>query len=191
VTSGPIDKDHRATRAGTDTLTDMSTPAARPPQVAVMRILAIALCLSPVLLVVVLALVLPTTWGDEPPVPVVLGLVALVGVGFVSAEAIGFITEPLEPQVSASPGEAERISLGRFQSSMMLRFALTEVPVLVGLAASFVLDDGIWPLLVAVAVGLPVMWFETWPGRRNARKFAARLESGGVRSGLVEALGAR
>ena len=154
-----------------------------------MRTLAIALCLSPALLVVVLALVLPTAWGDEPPVAVVLGLVAMVGVGFASAEAIGFLTEPLTADVATHHDEAQRISLGRFQSAMMLRFALTEMPILVGLATSFVLDDGIWPLLVTVALGLPVMWFETWPGRRNGRKFAARLESGGVRSGLVDALG--
>ncbi|HWV26777.1 MAG TPA: hypothetical protein VNZ66_06090 [Aeromicrobium sp.] len=167
----------------------MSTPSAPSPQATTLRILAAALCTSPLVLLAVLAFVLPTTWDDEPPVAVVLGLVVLVGVGFASAEAIGFLTEPLETSLGTRPDAARQVSLGRFQSSMLLRFALTEVPMLVGLAVSFVLDQGLWPLLTAVAVGLPVMWFETWPSRRNVTKYAARLEAGGVRSGLPETLG--
>jgi len=164
-------------------------PSGSVPQAATLRVLAVALGTAPLLLVAVLAFVLPTSWDDEPPVLVVLGLVVLAGIGFLSAEAIGFHTEPLDASAARSVADAQRESVARFQTTMMLRFALTEMPILVGLAVSFVLDDGIWPLLVSAAVGLPVMWFEIWPGRRNAAKLATRLEAGGVRSWLPEALG--
>ena len=168
----------------------MSTPAGTPaPQVASLRILAIGLCTAPLILVAVLALVLPTGWDDEPPIAVLLGLIALVGFSAVSTELVGFQTEPLDASVATSANDAQRLALSRYQTSMFFRFALTEMPILLGLAASFALDYGLWPLIITAAVGLPVMWFEVWPSRRNANKFASKLETGGIRSWLPEALG--
>ena len=154
-----------------------------------MRVLAIALSTAPVIMIAILAVVLPTGWDDEPPFAVVLVLIALVGFSAMSAELIGFHTEPLDAATAGTGPDVQRISVARYQTSMIFRFALTEMPILLGLAASFALDYGLWPLIVTAAIGLPIMWFEIWPSRRNAHRFAAKLESGGVRSWLPEALG--
>ncbi len=169
----------------------MTTPSGPVPpdsRAASLRMLAIALGTAPLAVVAAMVFVLPTAWDDEPPVAVVLGLVALVGLAFATAELVGFAAPALTPQQSAVE-DAQAASVAHFQTMMFLRFALTEMPILVGLAVSFVLDHGLWPLLVTVVVGLPVLWFEVWPGRRNATRLARSLESGGVRSWLPEALG--
>lgn len=161
-------------------------PATAAP-VKTMRILAIVLIAHPLVILAALTAVVPFDVDDEPAVPVVLAILAMVGVGFAAAEAVGFRT----PALPISADDHTPTSVERFQTLMLVRFSITDAPLIIGLATMFVLDEGLWPYLVTLAIGLPVMWFETYPTRRNVDKVATRLEAAGARSGLREAFGHR
>ena len=161
-------------------------PATADP-VRTLRILAIALGIQPLVILAAVTPVMPFDVDDEPTVPVVVGLIAVVTAGFAIAEAVGFRT----PTLPISADDHTPTSLERFQTLMLVRFSITEAPLIIGLATMFVLDEGLWPFLVTVTVGLPALWFETYPTRRNVDRLASRLEASGARSGLREAFGHR
>lgn len=165
----------------------MTNPTASPDPHAVVRTLAVALSTAPVLVLVALLFVLPTTLDDAPPLPVAAGLVGLVALGVVAAETLGFRTRPLSPSEHADQSAARSTALARYQSLMMVRFALVEAAVIVGIALSFVLDHAAWPAIVTIVLGTPAMVLEVWPSRRNVARVATRLEADGVRSGLTDA----
>lgn len=168
-------------------------PGPPQPTAQSVRILAFALITAPLFLVVALFFVLPTDWSNDPPVPWVLGLVGTVGVGFVAAETFGFRAQPLSRVEYASTESgrvADRAALLQYQSLMFVRFAVTEAPMMVGIAVSFILDYGLWPFLITLVLGLPVMAYETFPTRRNVNRVAERLEADGVRTNLRATLGA-
>lgn len=158
-----------------------------PPQVAdVFRRLALVLALSPLLICGAVAFTIPTE-GAEPVPPWLTGaIVAAVVLGFALAETLGSRVSPLTADESS---DAAALSIARYRTSMMLRFVLTEWPIIATIAVCFVLDHGPWPLVLAVAVGVPVLAYEIWPSGRNVRRVADRLEAGGVRSGLRETFG--
>ncbi|KQY60145.1 hypothetical protein ASD11_11705 [Aeromicrobium sp. Root495] len=150
-----------------------------------LRILGLSLTTGPVIVVVALAFVLPLDTDDVPPVPVVLGLLAVAVLGVVLAERLGFRVPALTP---AEAPDAAEISLERYRVASMIRFAVVEAPILVGIVASFVLDFGLWPLLVIAVVSVPAMAWEVLPTRRTIERTKAALESGGVMSRLDEVL---
>jgi hypothetical protein len=71
---------------------------------------------------------------------------------------------------------------------MFLRFALTEAPIIAALALSFVLDEGPWPLVVAVVAGVPAMLFHVLVRPSTIERVRAGLEARGARSYLAEAV---
>ncbi|MEH3032763.1 MAG: hypothetical protein PGN07_01670 [Aeromicrobium erythreum] len=156
------------------------TPAARS-----LRTLAMALVSAPVVVLVAVVAALPTDWDRVPGLTLLGPVVAFVLVGLVAAETIGYRAEPL----AADDPDPQRTALARFQQLMMLRLVCTEVPIIVAVAVSFAFDEGAWPLLVAVVVGLPALVLEVWPSRRAVRKVADALESTGTASGLPTAFG--
>ncbi len=158
-----------------------STP---PDEARSFRILAVTLTTAPV--VILLAVSFAITPADEAlPLWVAALAIAAVAVGWVVAQVVGYRVGPL------APGEDRSTALDRFRETMVLRFVTTEAPVILGLAAAFVLPYGVWTYAAVVVVGLPSMFFHVWPSRRVVDKIAARLESGGVPSGLREAFGHR
>ncbi len=168
----------------------MTNPQATPdPHAAAraVRTLALAVVSAPALILVALLLVLPTSFDDAPSTPVALGLVGLVLLGVLAAEVLGFRAAPLSATEHADHDAARSAAFGRYQALMFVRVALTELPVLAGVALSFALEAGAWPALVTIVLGVPAMAFEVWPSRRNVGRVAARLEAGGVRSGLDDA----
>lgn len=148
------------------------------------RALALALVTAPV--VVLLAVSFAITPADEDLPPAVAAVaVAAVVVGWVLAQVLGYRVAPL------APGEDRATAVARFRETMILRFVLTEAPIILGLAAAFVLPYGVWTYVAVVVVGLPSMVFHVWPSRRVVDKVATRLEADGVPSGLREAFGHR
>ncbi|MCK5891378.1 MAG: hypothetical protein P1U38_06860 [Aeromicrobium sp.] len=163
----------------------MST-ASPPPvdEARQFRVLALALVTAP--LVVLLAVAFAVTPAEEDlPVAVAAAAIAVVAAGWVLAQVRGYRVAPL------APGEDRATALARFRESMVLRFVLTEAPIILGLAAAFVLPYGIWTYAAVLVVGLPSMLLHVWPSRRVVDRVATRLESGGVPSGLRETFGHR
>lgn len=163
----------------------MSAAPSAPSPGRSLRILAFTLCTSPVIVLVAILFVLPPAEGELSTVgaAAVLGAVAL---GFVAAQTVGYRVAPLEAGLDEAA--ARRASLQAFQTTMILRFVLTEAPVIGALALSFVLDDGPWPFVLAVVVGVPSMLVHVLVTPRTVERVRAGLEAHGARSYLTEAL---
>ena len=162
-------------------MSDASTP---PDEARQFRVLALTLMTAPV--VILLAVSFAITPAEEAlPGWVAAVVIAAVAAGWVVAQVVGYRVAPL------APGEDRTIAVARFRETMVLRFVMTEAPVILGLAAAFVLPYGVWTYAAVVVVGLPSMFFHVWPSRRVVDKIATRLESGGVPSRLRETFGHR
>lgn len=101
--------------------------------------------------------------------------------------AIGYRVPPLDPTLSDE--EAATAGRMRWQSSMMLRFALSEVVAIASLVAAFVIDGGVWTYLGGALVSLALMAVHVWPGTRSVTRTAEALEAGGRASFLRETFG--
>ncbi|WP_370208343.1 hypothetical protein [Aeromicrobium sp.] len=165
----------------------MSAANAVPSPGRTVRVLALALCTSPVVMLVAVLVVLPPSEG-ELSLPVALGVLALVAAAFALAQVVGYRAAPLPPGLGEA--EARRRSVAAYQTLMMLRFVVTEVPVILGIALAFSLDQGPWPFVLAVVAGVPSMLFHVLVRRSSVDRVRAGLESGGARSSLDEALAA-
>jgi hypothetical protein len=121
----------------------------------------------------------------DPPIWTAVVPLALVVVGFLLAESVGYAA-PALPGETDRP-EAMRRAVAIWRSKLMFRFAVTEAPILVGLTMSFVAESR-WPFLIGLVAGWPVLAFEILPHRRSIEKLQARLDSDGASSFLDEAL---
>lgn len=135
---------------------------------------------APVLLLVLLGTVLGMPEGNPPTAWVVVLALAL-STSFLLAETIGFRTTALPTELA--PEEAARISAGRFRQLLIIRFAIAETPILLGLVFSFAADN-LWLYIFGLVLGWPMLAFLTWPSSRNLEKVRRQLESGGARSYL-------
>ncbi len=160
------------------------TPADPGAQARAFRVLAFALVSAPVYMLVAVWFAAPESEEDLPTL-VAAAFIGLTVLGWLAAELLGYRVAPL------TSGEGTTVAVQRFQQSMLLRFVLTEAPVILGIASAFVLPYGPWPAVVAVVVGLPALAFHVVPTGRAISKVTTRLESGGVPSGLREAFGQR
>lgn len=163
-------------------------PAPADPAKAI-RTLVLALVGSVLALTVAVALAVPIDGTSPDPVTVGAALTIVVASALL-ARAVGFRVPALATSTTAqSPEDVERVALGRFQTSTILRFAVTEAGIIVVIALTFVIDEGPWPTLVAAPVGAVLLYLNCWPGRANVERVASALEADGVRSGLREAFG--
>ena len=160
------------------------TPGDGTPFARAHRTLAIALLSAPLYILVALWFAAPPADEDLPTWFAGLAIVAVL-LGWLLAHTVGYRVAPLVL------GDDVSVATGRYQQSMLVRFVLTEVPVILGVAATFVLPYGVWTYVVVLVIGLPSMFFHVWPTRRAVNKVASRLEAGGVPSGLREVFGHR
>lgn len=166
----------------------MSTPLAGPAPFAMStRILAASLMSALVVIGVALFFVLP---APEQNATVVLLVQVAAGVAaHLLLEAVGYRTPALATQLSDEEAAAQART--RFQTLMIMRFAIAEFVAIASIAAAFVLPDGsIVTYLGGAVVSLVLMAVHVWPGARPVRKVADALEAGGRRSGLRETFGA-
>lgn len=125
---------------------------------------------------------------ESPPLWVFLAqLVTGVAIHFF-IETIGYRVRALE--VSMSDDEAAAAGRARWQSSMILRFALCEFVALASIAAAFVIEEGGFLIYaVGALVSLVLMAVHVWPWARPIGRTAEALESAGQPSYLREAFG--
>lgn len=125
---------------------------------------------------------------EAPPLWVPIAqVVAGIGVHTV-LEAIGYHMDPLDPSLTGDDAAAQ--ARASWQSSMIVRFALSESIAILSLALAFVLPEGGFLIYAGGAlVALVLMVVHVWPWARPVGKLADQLESAGQASGLREAFG--
>ena len=165
----------------------MSTPLpAAAPFALTTRVLAASLMGALVVMGVALAVVLPPEGSVSVTVLLVQVLAGLAAHGLL--EAIGYRTPPLAPDLTDEAAAAQART--RWQSGMILRFAVSEFIAIASIAAAFVLPDGdILTYLGGAVVSLVLMGVHVWPWGRPVGRTADALEASGRASGLREAFG--
>lgn len=162
-----------------------TSPDAATPFALSARILSGTLMAALVFIGISLFFVLGT--DTTPPTWVPLAqLAAGIAIHFV-VEAIGYRPQPLDP--SMSDEDAATAARTRWQSSMILRFALIEAIAIVSIVVAFVVDGGVWTYAVGALVSLALMALHVWPAARSVGKTADALEAQGQSSFLREAFG--
>lgn len=117
--------------------------------------------------------------------PFVAGLVVGIAAAAV-VPLVGYRVEPLAPGDPA-PG---RTALQRFQSTMLLRMAVSEVPALVALALTVTQPPASWVnYLPGGLVALALLAVHVRPTRAAVGRIEQGLDANGVRSGLSGAFG--
>ena len=84
---------------------------------------------------------------------------------------------------------AAETSVRYFSSTTVLRAAICEAPVFVGLFVSVLAPHTWLPLALALPGSVALFWVHAWPSPRTVAAVAAGLERDGARSHLGEALG--
>lgn len=165
----------------------MSTPLpAAAPFALTTRVLAASLMGALVVMGVALAVVLPPEGSLSVTVLLVQVLAGVAAHGLL--EAIGYRTPPLAPDLTDEAATAQART--RWQSGMILRFAVSEFIAIASIAAAFVLPDGdILTYLGGALVSLVLMGVHVWPWARPVGRTADALEASGRASGLREAFG--
>jgi hypothetical protein len=86
---------------------------------------------------------------------------------------------------------AAETSIRYFSSTTVLRAAICEAPLFVGLLVS-VLTPHTWlPLALALPGSVALFWVHAWPSERTASAVEEGLERDGAKSHLAETLGLR
>lgn len=166
-----------------------SPPPARSfgaPFAAQNRVLAGALMGGLFFIGLALFFVLPL--DETPPLWVPVAQLAAGVAVHLGLEAFGYRTLPLDP--SLSDDEAAATAMVRYQTGMLLRFALSEAIAIASIALAFVMPEGGFVVYaVGALVSLVLMGVHVWPWSRPVGKAAAVLEASGRASRLREVFG--
>jgi hypothetical protein len=164
----------------------MSTPPpVNAPFALTTRIMAGSLMGALVVIGVALSTILPGG-GVSLVVALVQVVAGLAAHGLL--EAVGYRMPPLTAGLTDEDAAAQTRT--RWQTGMILRFAISEFIAIASIAAAFVLEDGtIWTYLVGALVSLVLMGVHVWPWARPVGRTADALEAAGKRSGLRETFG--
>lgn len=161
----------------------MSTAPSGVPFVQSHRVMIGTLMSAPVLLALIVSVVLEV--GD--PDPVLIGIVLVAGATAAALiPQVGYRLPPLER--GKSPEETTAEALRRYQPPAMVRFAVAEAPMLLGVVLAF-LDGSLVHCLVGAAITVVLMALHVWPSRRVVERSAEALEADGVESGLRSEFG--
>lgn len=143
---------------------------------------------SPVILGIALFFALPEAQRTGSPETLHLGIVVIAGM-LVTAlvQGIGYRTQAIDP--STPTDEAVERGINAFRTGTTLRFALSEVPMFVGIAFAFVGDaGGLTLFLLGGVLSLALMGLHVFPNDYSIRHTQAALEADGARVPLAEAL---
>ena len=161
-----------------------STSPSPAPFALTTRVLAASLMGALVVIGVALSFVLPVEGSLQVTVLLVQIVAGVLAHGLL--DAIGYRTPPLATDLTEE--EAAVQARTRWQTGMVLRFAIAEFIAIASLAAAFVLaDGGLWTYAGGAAVSLVLMAIHVWPWSRPVGRTADALEANGRTSGLREA----
>ena len=157
---------------------------------ASLRILVGALLSAAVVVVAAMAIPLGTVDGAFEPTPLIAVPVVLALGSALVCETVGYRHPAIAP--GTAKDQAMRQATAAYSTGTLLRFALSEVVLVLTLALGFVLPTGGYlALLVAAPITMALVWFECWPRERPIARSQASLERDGGVSHLRAAYGLR
>jgi F0F1-type ATP synthase membrane subunit c/vacuolar-type H+-ATPase subunit K len=159
----------------------VTTPVA--PPIKSTRILVSTLGSALVFFGIVLYLEIPGS--GYPPIWVPWTLGALAVISHLLSRTLGFRVRPIP--ASTLPSDAMPAALAAFQSSLILRFALSEGIAIIAMVLSFVLATWMTYLIGGV-LALILFVVNVWPSTANISKVQQQLDREGGQSYLADAL---
>ena len=158
-----------------------------PAPISQLRTLAYSFVAAPAVIVVAMWFVLAADGIGEPPLwslGVVLA-VALAGQQLIQARGYRAAAIP----VGTPTAEAAQRAVLVFQTGLILRFALSEVAMVVAIAVAFLVEEGGFLVVVlGCALALVSMFWHVVPSDTHVNRITEALASEGARVPLREAL---
>ncbi|NNG40264.1 hypothetical protein HJ588_13405 [Flexivirga sp. ID2601S] len=148
-------------------MTHLPTPGEAPTSAQSLRTTIYALLAAPVILGVVAAI---TVGVGSVGVGWVVGGLLLVALGWLVAQVAGY-----RPVLDSAAGAGA--STSPYVAGIMLRFAITEVPIILNFIGAFLAHTAT-AYLIALPFGLASMWWHVWPSERLRRRVAAKQAAG-------------
>ncbi|MGI8881847.1 MAG: hypothetical protein ACR2KJ_15345 [Jatrophihabitans sp.] len=155
-----------------------------------LRTLALAFATTPIVIGIALVFVAKPANGEsaKASVGIVAAEIVIAVLAELLLETMGYRIKPLDATMDAEKAASQ--AGVRFQASMILRFALAEVVVLISIALTFVVTPlTVLNYLVGAALGVALILIHVWPSSRVLTRCAAAMDRDGGRSQLVERLG--
>ena len=162
-----------------------NTPAPVAPPIRSLRILVGVLAGSLVMFGIVVYFALPS--GDYPPVWVAWALGGLAVISHLLSQRVGFNLKPVPARTL--PAESMAMARAAFQTSSLLRFALSESVAIIALVLSFAARPASWmTYLIGLALALILLRVNVWPNAAVISKAQQQLDRDGGQSFLRDAL---
>ncbi|NDU76582.1 hypothetical protein GWI34_28745 [Actinomadura sp. DSM 109109] len=142
-----------------------------------MRLVMLALLAAPVLILAIMPLIVQNGRGDAPP---------WVCLPLAAAALTALLAGPRAPRPMApggDPGTAARTALMMFRQAILLRFALAEGVILLGLPLAMVAHSEL-VFVAGFAAGYPLLVWLALPTRSGVERMRRRLEARGAESHL-------
>lgn len=151
-----------------------------------MRSMVLVLVVAPVLILAISPLIVRDS-GDRFAAGPLWAYLLLPVVAVATTLIAIRVPGPLRPGPGTPAPEVARAALMQFRQSLLLRFALSEAVILVGLLLALIEQDE--PLFVlGFVLGYPALIRLTLPTRGNVERIRRRLEAKGAESHLWAAL---
>jgi hypothetical protein len=153
------------------------------------RVLCAALLGTQVVMLLAVSATLGSTGFDSPPV---WALVIVLAVGVTEAALVptfGYRVAAIAP--GATPEERRSSTVGAVQTSMILRFVLSEAVAITSIVLALVVDaGGTLIALAGVAISLTLCVLHVWPSDRVLARIKDALEREGGQSDFDAAMDA-
>lgn len=146
-----------------------------------MRLMMLALLAAPLLILAIMPLIVEDGRGDALP---------WIYLPLAAAALPALLAGPRAPRPMApgdDPAAAARTALMMFRQAILLRFALAEGVILLGLPLAMVAHSEL-VFVAGFAVGYPLLVWLALPTRSGVERMRRRLESGDAESHLWAAL---
>jgi F0F1-type ATP synthase membrane subunit c/vacuolar-type H+-ATPase subunit K len=155
------------------------------PRIRSTRMLVSVLAGSVVLWGVVMSFIFPSS--EFPPIWVPLTFGALAVISHLLSRTVGFRLKPIP--AGTLPTEAMPTALAAFQSSLIIRFVLSESVAIIALVLSFIVVPQTWTTyLIGGVPSLILFAVNVWPSTALISKVQQQLDREGGRSFLADAL---
>lgn len=142
-----------------------------------MRLMMLALLAAPVLILAIMPLIVEDGRGDAPP---------WIYLPLAAAALAALLAGPRAPRPmvpGADPGAAARTALMMFRQAVLLRFALAEGVILLGLPLAMVAHSEL-VFAAGFVLGYPLLVWLALPTRSGVERMRRRLESRDAESHL-------
>ncbi len=125
--------------------------------------------------------------GHYPPIGVAWALGGLAVISHLLSRSVGFRLKPVP--AGTLPAEAMDMAKAAFQTSTILRMALSEAVAIIALILTFIVLPASWmTYLIGGTLSLILMWVNVWPSTASISKVRAQLDREGGQSFLDDAL---